>query len=358
MTPDLVNEARIFIVDDEPANLKLLDKMLSSQGYARPVTIQDPRQVIDRYQEGRPDLILLDINMPGMDGYQVMEQLRSLNDPLLPPIVILTAQHSRDQMFKALAAGARDFIGKPFDRTELLMRVRNLLEAQLAHRLVHDQKRVLEDMVRLRTEALNQTRLQVVRRLGRAAEYRDNETGFHILRMSKFSALMAKRLGWTEEDHELMLHASPMHDIGKIGIPDAILLKPGKLDPDEWTIMQTHAAIGAELLEGDDSPLLRLAREIALCHHEKWDGSGYPRGLAAEDIPESARIVAVADVFDALTSARPYKPAWPLEKALALMQEQRGRHFDPRVIDHFFAVLPEILEIRERHVEPPEHPTT
>jgi putative two-component system response regulator len=354
MTNDQLDFGRILIVDDEPANLKLLDKMLASQGYRRLVTIQDPREVLAHYREERPDLILLDINMPHLDGYQVMEQLKALDDPLLPPIVILTAQHGRDYLLKALAAGARDFIGKPFDRAELLMRVRNLLDAQLAHRLVHGQKAVLEEMVHVRTEALNQTRLQVVRRLGRAAEYRDNETGLHIIRMSKASAVLAEHLGWSTADCELMLNASPMHDIGKIGIPDAILLKPGKFEPDEWEIMKRHVVIGAELLSGDDSALLRLAQEIALTHHEKWDGSGYPQGLAGEAIPQAGRIVAVADVFDALTSARPYKKAWPVDEAVAFIDANSGTHFDPAVAEAFTARLDDILTIRERNLDPEE----
>ncbi len=354
-TDDLFDHARILIVDDEPANLKLLDKMLASQGYQERVLIQDPREVLNHYKEGRPDLILLDINMPHLDGYQVMEQIKALNDPCLPPIVILTAQHGRDYLLKALSLGARDFISKPFDRAELLMRVRNLLDAQLGHRLVYQQKDVLEKMVNSRTEELNQTRLQVVRRLGRAAEYRDNETGYHIIRMSQMSALLARNLGWSEADTELMLNASPMHDIGKIGIPDHILLKPGKFEPAEWEIMKTHAAIGGELLDGDDSALLRLAREIALSHHEKWDGSGYPNGLADEAIPQSGRIVAVADVFDALTSVRPYKKAWSVEDAVNFIRDNSGSHFDPDVAASFEFCLSDIIKIREKHQEPNNH---
>lgn len=354
MTEALLDQATIFIVDDEPANLKLLDKMLGAQGYSKLVLIQDPRQVLDRYQETRPDLILLDINMPHLDGYQVMEQLKSLNDPLLPPIVILTAQHSREYLLKSLVSGARDFVSKPFDRIELLMRVRNLLDAQLAHRMLHDQNTVLEEMVRVRTEALNMTRLQVVQRLGRASEYRDNETGLHIIRMSQFSALLSGSMGWSATDSELMLHASPMHDVGKIGIPDVILLKPGKFEPHEWEVMKTHATIGGDILEGGDSDLLRLAKEIALSHHEKWDGSGYPNGLAGTAIPQSGRIVAVADVFDALTSVRPYKKAWPVEEAVDFIRNNAGSHFDPEVAAHFIKSLPEILNIRSHHMEP-EH---
>lgn len=343
--------ARILVVDDEPANLKLLDKMLRSQGYAQVVLIQSPLQVLEKYREAPPDLILLDINMPEMDGFEVMQQLHALQDPLAPPIVILTAQHGQAYLLRALAEGARDFIAKPFDRVELLMRVRNLLEAQQGKRLLHDHNVRLEEMVRVRTEALNSTRLQVIRRLGQAAEYRDNETGYHILRMSQISALIARELGWDAAACDLMLNASPMHDIGKIGIPDAVLLKPGKLDPHEWAVMQTHATIGGRLLDGDDSELLLTAREIALTHHEKWDGSGYPEGLSGEAIPLSGRIVAVADVFDALTSQRPYKRPWPFAEAVAYINQQAGLHFDPQVVAAFNRALSEIAEIRDRYVE-------
>ncbi len=343
--------ACIHIVDDEPANLKLLDKMLGAQGYRNLVLIQDPREVLAHYNERRPDLILLDINMPHMDGFAVLKALRELNDPLMPPVLVLTAQHGRDFLLRALNSGARDFVGKPFDRLELLARVRNLLDAHMAHRLVHEQKNVLDELVRQRTDELRQTRLSVVRRLGRAAEYRDNETGNHILRMSQISELLARKLGWNEADCELMLNASPMHDIGKIGIPDEILLKPGKLDPAQWEIMKNHAAIGAELLEGDDSDLLTMARTIALTHHEKWDGNGYPSGLAGEEIPQAGRIVAVADVFDALTSSRPYKKPWPVDEAVNYIRDNAGSHFDPAVVAQFEVSLEDVHAIRERYYD-------
>ncbi|MBA4177798.1 MAG: two-component system response regulator [Leptothrix sp. (in: Bacteria)] len=341
----------ILVVDDEPTNLKLLDRMLRSEGYTDLVLVQDPREVLTRYQANRPDLILLDINMPHLDGYQVIEQLKTLEGPLLPPILVLTAQHGRDCLLRALSAGARDFVGKPFDRGELLMRVRNLLEVHLAHRLVQEQKAMLEQMVHARTAELHRTRLQVVQRLGRAAEYRDEETGNHILRMSHTCALLARQVGWDDAQCDLILNASPMHDIGKIGIPDAILLKPGKFEPHEWEIMKTHAANGAELLAGDDSDLMQMARDIALTHHEKWDGSGYPHGLAGEAIPMAGRIAALADVFDALTSERPYKKAWTVDAAVALILENRGKHFDPALVDAFLGVLPGIDEIRRRYGE-------
>ncbi|MBI2782537.1 MAG: response regulator [Gammaproteobacteria bacterium] len=351
MIENIVHAARIFIVDDEPVNLKLLGRFLTTQGYGNIELFQDPHEVLARYQEARPDLILLDLNMPQMNGYEVLAQLRALDDPLLPPVVGLTAQHSRDHLLKALSAGARDFIRKPFDTTELQVRVHNLIEAHLAHRMLHDQAAVLEELVQQRTEVLQQTRLQVVQRLARAAEYRDNETGNHILRMAKVSTLLAESLGWTPAECELMSHASPMHDIGKIGIPDGILLKPGKLEPLEFKIMQTHAEIGAKILDGDDCDLINLARSIALTHHEKWDGTGYPRGLAGAAIPMAGRIVAVADVFDALTSVRPYKDAWPTEKAVNQMKEDAGTHFDPEVIDHFLKCLPNIIEVTLRYAD-------
>ncbi|MCU0932637.1 MAG: response regulator [Serpentinimonas sp.] len=344
-------EESIMVVDDEPVNLRLLDKMLRMQGYSRLVLLSDPREVLSHYLAHKPDLILLDINMPHLDGYQVMEALRALDEPVPPPIVVLTAQHTKDYLLRALASGARDFINKPFDRTELMMRVRNLLDAHLAHRMVHDQAAVLEKMVHQRTQELRDTRLQVVQRLGRAAEYRDEATGNHILRMSHICALLAGSLGWSEDQQELLLHASPMHDIGKIGIPDAVLLKPGKFEPAEWEIMKTHAAMGAELLAGDSSELMEMARAIALTHHEKWDGTGYPAGLQGEAIPLVGRIAAIADVFDALTSERPYKRAWPLEQAMAYLREHSGRHFDPTLVALFERELPRILQILQRYTD-------
>lgn len=352
MTEQNIKASSIFLVDDEQANLKLLDKILRSNGFQNLTLIQDPRSVVEQYQVMQPDLILLDINMPHMDGFNVMNKLRETQEHLLVPIIVLTAQNSRDVMIRALSAGARDFISKPFDRTALLMRVEIQLEVQLAHRILNNQNAVLEKLVQERTEMLNSTRLEIVRRLGRAAEYRDNETGFHILRMSQVSALLARSIGWSDQQCDLMLNASPMHDIGKIGIPDAILLKPGKLDSKEWEVMKTHAKVGSELLADGNSNLLDLASLIALNHHEKWDGRGYPSGLKGEEIPQAARIVAVADVFDALSSSRPYKKAWPISEAVAYIQQEAENHFDPLVVEHFLLCLDEILKISGRYVEP------
>jgi len=345
-------ETHLMVVDDEPANLRLMQRMLSSHGYPSVELVQDPREVLARYRTRRPDLILLDLNMPHVSGYEVLAQLQALSDPLLPPVVVLTAQAGREFLLRALAAGASDYVTKPFDVNELAMRVRNLLLAHQGKRLLHDQKTELEHLVRQRTEEVRRTRLQIVQRLGRAAEYRDEETGHHILRMSHMSAHLARTIGRSEDAVELMLHAAPMHDIGKIGIPDAILLKPGRFEPHEWAIMQTHATISAQKLEGDTSGLLTMARDIAHAHHEKWDGTGYPRQLASDAIAEAARIVALADVFDALTSVRPYKRAWLVEDAVALLREQRGRHFEPRLVEAFLDELPQMLEIRARWADP------
>ena len=349
--------AHILAVDDEPANLKLLERLLASEGYTQVSAFQDARGVIPHLETQPVDLVLLDLNMPHMDGYEVMKALRGLDIPVPPPVIILTAQHQKEYLLAAFELGARDFIGKPFDRAELTMRVRNLLDAHLAHRLVHDQKAALEELVAERTREIRSTQLQVVRRLGKAAEFRDEETGLHIMRMSKISTLLAERMGWSSQDVDLMMNASPMHDIGKIGIPDSILQKPGKLTPDEWTIMQSHTTIGGELLAGDKSDLMRLAHQIALTHHEKWDGSGYPNGLKGTSIPEAGRICAIADVYDALTSVRPYKAPWPEERALTLIRENRGHHFDPDVVDAFMASLPEVQAIKERYREPAPLPT-
>ncbi|MGQ9830842.1 MAG: HD domain-containing phosphohydrolase [Thermochromatium sp.] len=344
--------ARILVVDDERVSLVLMDRLLRASGYTNIVLIQNPCEFMAAYEAAPTDLILLDLEMPGITGFELIEQLSARQDPLMPPILVLTSLQSRDYRLRALESGASDFIPKPFDQAEVAARVRNMLDVQLAHRMAHDQKDVLERLVYERTRQIRETQLQVIQRLGRAAEYRDNETGQHILRMSHTATLLAQHLGWNEEQCEMMLHASPMHDVGKIGIPDSILLKPGPLTPEEWRIMQTHSTIGGDILSGDDSDLLRMAREIALTHHEKWDGSGYPLGLAGEDIPESGRIVALADVFDALTSVRPYKPAWKVEAALEWMRGQSGRHFDPRLLEVFLALVPEILKIRERFADP------
>lgn len=343
--------AKVLIVDDQPANVKLLEKILEAAGYQHVMTTTDSREVEPLYREHRFDLILLDIRMPHLDGFEVLQRLQEVEHDSYIPVLVLTAQNDAETKLKALKAGAKDFVTKPFDRNEVLLRIANMLEVRLLHNQVTDQNRLLDQKVRERTRELKETRMEIIRRLGRAAEFRDNETGLHIIRMSKFSQTMALEVGMDEDMAELLLNASPMHDIGKIGIPDRILLKPGKLDAEEWEIMKSHSTIGAEILSGHDSELMLMAREIALNHHEKWDGSGYPHGLKGEDIPLVGRIVAISDVFDALTSERPYKKAWPVEEAVAEINRGAGHHFDPALVEAFNKVLPQVLEVREKYQE-------
>ena len=344
----------ILVVDDEIANVRLLEKMLGAMGYKNVVCTQDPKQALPLYLKHKSDLILLDLNMPELDGYGVMEQLKALDDNFLPPILILTAQHMQSYRQRAFDSGAHDYVTKPFDADELLSRVRNMLKIQMSKKYMHYQNDILEQKVLKRTQDIQNTRLQIVRRLGRAAEYRDNETGLHIIRMSKIAVVIAKAAGMSDEDCDLLLNAAPMHDIGKIGIPDRILLKPGKLDAEEWEIMQTHAQIGADILSGDDSELMTMAHNIAISHHEKWNGKGYPNKLEGDAIPISGRVTALADVFDALRSERPYKKAWPVQDAVNLITEESGKHFDPNLVSLFLDHLTDIVAIIEKYAEPEE----
>lgn len=349
-----IQDAGILIVDDERANVRLLERMLKAAGYTRIVGTTDPRQVIRLFQEQELDIVMLDLHMPHLDGFEVMAGLRSLStsEDDYTPILVLTAENDPGTRLQALESGAQDFLIKPYDRAEVLTRVHNMLQVRLLHKRVRDQNALLEAKVRERTHELEDTRLEIIHRLGRAAEYRDNETGLHIVRMSLYAQVIAKYQGYSTRDAELIMNAAPMHDIGKIGIPDHILLKPGKLTPQEWQMMQTHTTIGAEILSGHDSELLCMAAEIALTHHERWDGGGYPNGLAGKSIPHAGRIVAVADVFDALLSKRPYKPAWPLERAIEEIQGMAGRNFEPAVVESFMASIPELLDIQARYLDP------
>ncbi|MBF0142756.1 MAG: response regulator [Magnetococcales bacterium] len=347
-----MREARILVVDDQAANLKLMERMLRQAGYVDVRGVDDPREAVLLYRESGFDLVLLDIRMPGMDGFQVMEELKAVEGDRYIPVLVLTAQTDRETRVKALEAGAKDFISKPFDRIEFLSRIYNMLEVRLLHNEVKRRNQVLEERVWERTRELHQTRLEVIRRLGRASEYRDNETGLHILRMSQWAERIGRAAGLRDGECDTLLNASPMHDVGKLGIPDRVLLKPGKLDPEEWAIMKTHTTIGAELLSGNDSDLLEVARLIALTHHERWDGGGYPQGLSGVGIPLLARITTLADVFDALLARRPYKEAWPVERAVAEIRRESGRQFDPDLVEVFTGILPELLAIHRELAEP------
>ncbi|MGD2116778.1 MAG: response regulator [Chromatiales bacterium] len=349
---ETARQARILIVDDQPANVKLLQKALQMAGFVNVIGLTDPRQVEAAYLERPVDLVLLDIRMPHMDGYEVMHVLQRLSSDDHLPILVLTAQTDQQTRDRALSEGATDFLKKPFDTIEVLLRVRNMLAVRRMYQQQLHFNEQLSEKVRERTLELRETIIEMVRRLGRAAEFRDNETGLHIIRMSKFSRVIAERLGISGAESETLEYAAAMHDVGKIGTPDTILLKPGKLNDEEWQVMKQHPLIGAEILSQSKHRLLQLAEIIAMNHHEKWDGSGYPQGLKGEQIPFEARIVAVADVFDALTTVRPYKRPWTLDEAVEHMKKSSGSHFDPQVVDAFLRCLPSILDIRQRYAEP------
>jgi len=333
----------ILIADDAPTNLMTLMECLKKD-YAV-IAARTGEQAL-KLAAGAPvpDLILLDIMMPGMDGYRTLELLKANPNTSAIPVIFITALTDETDQSRGLTLGAVDYITKPFNSDIVKLRIANQLE------LKRDRDD-LERLVRERTRELVDTRLEVVNRLGRAAEYRDNETGLHIIRMSNYAKLIAHASGLSDSEIELVLHASPMHDIGKIGVPDTILLKPGPLDPAEWERMKDHCRIGADILGGQDSALMRMAADAALSHHERWDGSGYPNRLKADEIPFIGRVVAVADVFDALTSRRPYKSAWELDAAFSYIESEAGRHFDPAMARAFIGLRDQILEIHHRYAE-------
>jgi response regulator RpfG family c-di-GMP phosphodiesterase len=300
------------------------------------------------------DLLIVDYMMPDIDGIQFIQQLKQHPERKHLPILMVTADHQSDVRYRALEAGANDFLTKPIDRIEFNSRVRNMLALRSSLVLLADRAAHLASEVHLATAEIRSREREMVMRLARAAEFRDPETGAHIQRMAHFSCLIAENLGWKGGDLEMLLEAAPMHDVGKVGTPDAILLKPGRLTGEEFEVMKQHATIGWKILNDSTSPVLQMAAEIALSHHEKFDGTGYPHGKAGAAIPLTGRIVAVADVFDALTSVRPYKPAWEVERALDLLREGRGTHFDPDCVDAFMARLDDVAKIRERYTDDQE----
>jgi putative two-component system response regulator len=343
-----IQTARILVVDDLATNVEMLTGLLDVGGFPNVTSTTDSREGLALAETGAFDLLLLDMRMPEIDGEEFIKRIRARDLKQQPSILVLTAQTDNETRRAALTAGARDFLIKPFKLWELLLRVRNALEIQILYRQTREFNNALEERVEERTRELHASRVDVIRRLAAAAEFRDNETGQHIARMSVFAHHLALKVGLSDFEAAKIRDAAPLHDVGKIGIPDAILLKQGKLDAAEWEIMKQHARIGGEILAGGDSPLLELARIIAVTHHEKWDGSGYPNGLKGEDIPIAGRIIAVSDVFDALTSERPYKRAWSVPDAVAFLVENSGKHFDPILVALFQKELPVILEFKER----------
>lgn len=324
--------ASILIVDDEPTNILLLERILQRAGYTRVRSTKNPCQVLELFLEEEPDLILLDLMMPVMSGFDVMDQLRPLiSEETFLPILILTADVTTEAKRKALSSEATDYLAKPFDQTEVLLRIRNLLATRKLHC-------TLEERVKERTSQLAKSQVEILERLAQAAEFRDDDTGQHTQRVARMSAAVAEALELSAHQTALIRQAAPLHDVGKIAVSDLILLKPGKLTDEEFDLMKSHAASGAALLADGKSEVVVMAERIAGSHHERWDGRGYPKGLAGEDIPLEGRILAVADVFDALTHHRPYKQAWPAADAVTEIRRQSGYQFDPRVVEAFLTL--------------------
>ncbi len=338
----------VVVVDDTPINVTLLSHLIARMPDCSPVTFTDPLKGLEWCLQNTPDLVIVDYMMPDLDGIEFMRRFRAAPGREDIPVLMVTANDQTLVRHQALDAGANDFLTKPIDKTEFMARSRNMLSLRRGQRRLEDHASRLSEEVRLATAAILARERETVIRLSKAADSRDPETGAHILRMAHYSKLIAVRLGLDEHDQELILEAAPMHDIGKIGIPDHILLKPGRLDTGEFDIMKRHARMGFDILDGSQSPSLQTAALIALGHHEKFDGSGYPSGLKGDAIPLFARICAVADVFDALTSERPYKKAWSLERSTDYLNEGSGQHFDPACVQAFLSGWDEVLQIREQ----------
>ena len=334
----------VLIVDDVPDNISILNAALMHDYNVKVAT--SGKKAIDIASASPVDIILMDVMMPEMDGFETCSRLRENPVTRRIPVIFVTALHEVSDEARGFACGGVDYITKPISASIVKARVKT-------HLALYDQNRALEDKVRDRTAEVTESRLEIIRHLGRAAEYRDNETGRHVIRMSQYSQFIALAYGLPEDEAELVLNSAPMHDLGKIGIPDHILLKPGKLDKDEMDIIKSHCDIGHNIITPHKSILLTTAATIALTHHEKWDGSGYPRGLSGHDIPLVGRIAAIADVFDALTSKRPYKKAWTVQDAKAEICRESGAHFDPDLVQVFSRCLPEILHVKEQFADLP-----
>ncbi len=350
--------ATVLIVDNEERNLRLLEAMLIPQGYDIRKA-RDGMEALESVEKQAPDVVLLDVMMPKLDGFAVARRLKDNPETARIPVVMVTALWEASDRVRALEAGADDFLTKPVDRFELTARVKSLVKVKAYNDYIINYQRILEAEVGTRTnelkDALSKVKsasLETIYRLSRAAEYKDEDTGNHIQRVSRYSACIASKMGLNDQEIEVLLHAAPLHDIGKIGVPDKILLKSGKLSDEEWRVMKTHTSIGARILGNSDTEFIKLGAVIALRHHEKWDGSGYPEGLKGETIPLAVRIVSVADVFDALTSRRPYRHSvFTDEEACSIIGKGRGTHFDPEVLAAFEACREEVLAIKEQNTE-------
>lgn len=346
---------RILICDDSITNVLILSKLMESEGYYHHTNLTDPTQVLPAMMENNFDLLLLDIEMPKMNGFEVMQRINeSTVAQQLVPILVLTGKQGNDVRNKALQLGAQDFINKPFDQTEVMLRVKNLLRVRAAYLAQQNIAKEMERKVKERTSELDNATDTLINILARVGEMRDNDTGKHVIRVGKYARLLSEAYGLPTDICYLIEKAAPLHDIGKIGIPDHILLKNGKLTDAEWDKMREHAEMGADLLSDHNSLLIQLAASIALSHHEHWDGSGYPSQLKADSIPIEGRITAISDVFDALTSERPYKKAWSIEEAIEYIKNKTGTQFDPRLVELFIENISKIIAIREYYKDDEE----
>ena len=372
---DLVQSAKIMIVADEPTNAMAVTAQLKQVGYESVISTTKADQALDLMRRERPDIVLLDIDRLGRTGLEILHWQRS--DPTLAsiPVLVLTASADPDFKREAYALGANDFLAKPLDLNEMAPRVRNILIIKKQYERMADEAARLEQLVRRRTAELEHSRRQLILSLARAAEHRDNETGYHVIRVGRYAGVIARALGWNESRVEMLEQAAQLHDVGKIGVPDAILFKPGKLDPQEFDTIKKHCGWGKGIIEpfsdqefqtlkshvrfGEailhirTSPMLMMASRIAQTHHENWDGTGYPLGLVGEEIPIEGRVTAIAEVFDALSSERPYKSAFPSDRCFEIMREQRGRKFDPQLLDAFFSQSASILRIQSDFADQP-----
>lgn len=346
--------ASILLCDDELMNRKVASKILNKEGFSV-IEAQNGQEAIDILKTTSIDLILMDLMMPVMDGYEAIKIIKEDGDLSSIPLIIISALSDKKAINKGLELGADEYLTKPFDIVEFRLRIKNAIKIGIYQNMLKDNKKFLESQVKEKTkelqnafEEIQKSEKDIVSILAKTAEYRDNETSAHTIRVGEMSALISSKLGWSDEKVELMRLAAPMHDIGKVGIEDKILLKPGKLDEDEFARMKEHSQIGYSILSQKETPLLKLAAEIAQTHHEKYNGKGYPRGLSKDEIPLSGAIVAVVDVFDALLSERPYKKAFTLDRTLEIINSDSGSHFNPEIVEIFMNSLDEILEIRDR----------
>jgi len=360
--PQALQQASVMIVDDEPINIEVVQVYLEEAGYRNFITEPNSTRALDLLYEERPDVLLLDLMMPEVSGFDIMMAAQSCPELSRIPILVLTSSTDAETKLKALELGATDILSKPIDPSELTLRLKNTLSAKAYQNHLEDYSVILEREVRMRTADLERAQKRIIHCLGRAAEFRDDDTGQHVMRVGRYAGIVARGMGFNDYWATMIEQAAQLHDVGKIGIPDAILLKPGRLDKDEFQWMQKHCEIGTSIIQAEskcslagelretdetdsevaESPVMRMASSITHCHHEKWDGSGYPRGLKGTAIPIEARITAVADVFDALGNKRPYKAAMEKSKCLEIIEEGRGKHFDPQVVDAFFSRISDI----------------